>query len=264
MTLQERNADLVRLLIQDFQRRSEPNFAMAKALSVMSLAPGLRGLWTTSSFDENSDMFDMSGQGRTLTAVGDPTYNNRGLAPYVELDGTGDWFSTVDDPGLDIIGNEAYVDTNIQGITFGGWVWFDNATGALEVFISKWAAAANRSYLLYRSAAGNAGLQIYDVVPAVRTVIGGAISQNTWHHMVGQLDSVNNFIRIYIDGGVPTNLAVPAGTTITNSNAAFQIGAASGTNPTTGRASLCFLYATALSHSAIQTIYHQTKSMFAR
>ena len=262
MTLQKRNADLVRLLIQDLQKRNEPNFAMAKTLSVMSLLPGLRGLWTFSSFDENGDVFDMSGQGRTLSLVGDPLYNKRGLAPYAELDGTGDWFSRVDEPGLDILASEVYVKGSIRGITLGGWVWFDNAAGVQEIFMSKWDAGANRSYLLRRLAAGTAEFRILDGGAVVQNVIGATLAAGQWYHLQGQLDRVNNVVRIHVNG-VETTAAVPGATVIANSNAPFQIGANNGTNPMTGRVSNCFLAATALSVSARQTVYHQSRALYS-
>ena len=263
MTLQKRNADLVRLLIQDFQKRNEPNFAMAKTLSVMSLLPGLRGLWTFSSFDENGDVFDMSGQGRTLSLVGDPLYNKRGLAPYAELDGTGDWFTRADEAGLDILASETYVKGSIRGITLGGWVWFDNAAGAQESFMAKWAGAGQRSYQIRRLIAGTMQFRIIDGAAATQSVTGTTVTQaNTWYFVQGQLDRVNNVVRIHVNG-VETTAAVPGATVIANSNAPFQIGANNGTNPMTGRVSNCFLCATALSVSARQTVYHQSRSLYS-
>ncbi|NJO31403.1 MAG: hypothetical protein HC874_30490 [Richelia sp. SL_2_1] len=70
------------------------------------------------------NVYDLSGQGRTLTYNGNPTFNYTGLVPYVSLDGTGDFLSRADETDLDILGTETIYNSAVRGLTLGGVVLF--------------------------------------------------------------------------------------------------------------------------------------------
>lgn len=150
-----RNADLPSLLGVDMVGRMEANYIAGQILSTYRTIPGLRGLWPLSSIGDGGNAIDMSGQGRTLTYTGTPTYNRyvpsgESYVSYVDFNGTTDYFTRADETGLDILGTEAFVGTS-KGLSMGTWFWADD-TGVGRNLMGKWGAAGQRSYFLQRGA----------------------------------------------------------------------------------------------------------------
>jgi len=264
MIAQTRNDQMVGLLSGDLQRRYEPNLAWKTACSAMRMLPALRGFWPMSSFNENGDAYDLSGQGRTLTYNGNPTYNYSSLIHYIDLDGTGDYLSRTDEAGLDILGTESYVAGAAQGLTLGGWFYFNNMAAASEYCIAKYDTfgVAQRAYGLLRIATGEARLSISNNGAALVTVTSvDILSPTAWYFLVGRFDPSAE-MKVWINGNAWTNVAaIPA--SIFNSTADLTIGARTGGYELmTGRASLCFLCAAALSDSIISALFHQTRAIF--
>lgn len=265
--LQVRNPEQVALLAADFQLRREPNFAWKSACSAFLALPGLRGFWPMSSFDENGDAFDLSGQGRILTYNGNPTYNFDGLVPYIDLDGTGDYLSRADEAGLDILGTESYVAPAVRGLTLGGWFWPDTLSGPSHGLIGKWNSASQRAYLLLADVVAtmarpafmisddgswNAGH--YCTIPHTETII------QAWGFIIGRLNTSTNTIAAFLNG---TKVQAACNYNIFNSTADLAVGALhGGTDLFTGRASMCFLCAAALSDSVIGALFQQTRAMY--
>lgn len=264
MTVQKRNAEMVDLLRGDFQHRAEANFAWKSACSAYMALPGLRGFWPLGTFDSNGDAYDQSGHGHTLTYNGNPTYNTYDLAPYIDLDGTGDYLERADEADLDILGTEAYV--AIPGITFGAWAWFDNAAAAVEMILSKsdGVAAANIAYNILRTAAGVAQVEISSGA-AIETQAGAAVAASGWYQVVGRWDPSTD-LSVFVNG-VESAAGASAIAAIQNNAANFQAGgrdngAGGSTSNMDGRISMAFLCAAHLPDATLFSLYEQTRRMF--
>lgn len=255
------NPDLIELLSSIFVRHDRAATTWGRVISQYLALPALRGFWPMSSANEGGNALDLSGQGRTLTYTGNPTYNFTGLAPYIDLDGVGDYLTRADEAGLDVLGNEAYV--GAPGLTVGGWFRFDRENAQEGLICKSDGTAANRNWdLLFRGdAAGD---------PAQFAVSNGANSYTatgttdlttaTWYFIVGRYVPSTS-VDLWVDAAKSSTVAgIPA--TANNSNAAFQIGARNGLITLDGRASLCFLCAAALSDSIITALYQHSRVLF--
>jgi len=265
LTIQKRPNEIVSLLTADFQPRYEPQFAWKSAVSQHQALPGLRGFWPTSSFDDAGDMYDLGGQGRTLTLNGDPLYGIDGLAPLILLDGVGDYFSRADEAGLDITGTESYIGATRRGLTLGGWYKFSNVAGATEYMLSKWdsSVADQRSYRLNRNVAGAIGFGVSSLgtlasVTSVTTTSSPAADE--WFFGAGRFDNTNNEIEVWYNSESAT---AAYGNTIFSGTADFNMGARhNGNDLMTGRLSLQFLCAAALPDAVVGQLFQQTRAMF--
>ena len=260
MTVQIRNAEQVDLLKADFQHRNEPNFAWRAACSMFMVLPGLRGFWPMSAFDSGGDAYDQSGHNHHLGYNGNPTYNAYDLAPYIDLDGTGDYLDRADEVDLDIIGNETYVAAAIQGLTLGGWFWRD--TDQAQGLIGKALGGGGLfAYSLQNSAIANQiRFEIWDAGGVSRTANAISAGTGIWEFLVGRFDPNGNEVSVFIDG-TETAAAVPGATTIRNTGASLAVGNTAG-NVLDGRASLCFLCAAALPDVTIFSLYQQSRRLF--
>ena len=246
-------------LSSQFQRRWEAGFAWTSACSAVQLLPGLRGFWPISAIQSNGDAFDQSGNGRLLTYNGNPTYNVMGLAPYIDLDGAGDYLSRADEAGLDILGTEAYIAPGIQGLTVGGWFNADTL-GAGAGLIGKWTDAVQRAYLIMATNAATSFIVSGTGADQI-TATTGPLTTGLWYFLAGRFVPGANVDLFVNTVQVATAGAPPAA--IFNSNAALEIGAHSGAgNYFHGQASLCFLCAAALSAAEIRVLYHKTKALY--
>jgi hypothetical protein len=259
-----RNDELLDMLQGEFQRRFEPNFAWGNAVSLMSLLPGLRGFWPMSSVHENGNALDLGGRGLTLTYTGNPTYNVQGLAPYIDLDGVGDYLVRLDEAALDITGTETFVAASKRGLTLGGWFWLDSLV-ARRPLVAKYTftASNNRAYQLsWNLATTTFGLSI-SVDGIVATVVNSSITPvvSRWYFVVGRF-TPSTEIAVFANGVKTTNVvAIPA--SIFNSTANFFIGTDDDlTALLDGRASLVFLCAESLSDAVIKMVYEQTRALF--
>lgn len=263
--MQIRNPAQVRLLSADFQRRYESNFAWRSVCAQIQALPGLRGFWPMSSFDEGGDAFDISGQGRTLSYNGNPEYNHSNLIHYIDFDGTGDYLGRGDEAGLDIIGTETYVAGTANGLTMGGWFWFDVVAGGEQDVFLKFNIFPDGSYGIFKQNAqeivrgfvisGGATTYADDGITRPPVVI------DTWYFIVLRFDPSTE-LRLWANSAMSVNtVGIPA--TIDNSPAPLTIGA-SGivADEMTGRASLCFLCAAALGTGTIRSLYQQSRALF--
>lgn len=265
--LNRQTEEISRRLISDDKRlekleTKEGPGASQVAISAFSLLPQLRGLWAMSTVNEGGNVYDFSEQDRVLSDNGNPTYNVDGLAPYIELDGVGDYLSRVDEAGLDITGTESFVHPDIQGLTFGGWYWFDNALGNLETLISKWAGVGQYAYRLIRVAAsGFIRLQLSGDGTAVDVATSTiAPDVDTWFFAVGRFEPSTE-LAVFLNYTKYTNtVGIPA--SVFNSNADLQIGASLAAGRLTGRASINFLCAAYLSDTIIRTIFQSTRALY--
>ena len=228
--------------------------------------PGLRGFWPMSSVGVAGQTIDLQGLGNHLVLAGNPVFNYVGLVPYCDYDGVGDFHSITDAASanaFDIIGNEGYIDPATQGLTVGGWFYFDRLATD-EGLIGKNGAFGARSYLVQKDAADRVRIYVSNDGGAVIPSPWLSISQSTWHFVVGVFSpsGANNEVRIHRDGAIASNAAGVAA--LFNTATDFEIsGRDNGTlQLLDGRASLCFVCAEAASRSIISALYQQTRSAF--
>lgn len=264
--VQWRRSELVDILSADFQKRAEPQFALKSMVSQFLAIPGLRGLWCASSFDENGDVYDLSGQGRTLSYQGNPVFNYDNLVPTLELDGTGDYLSRTDEAGLDIIGDESYVSAN--GLTLGGWFYpTDWSSRNFQGLIGKYDPTGNqRAYLLFKTTTGPDVRFNVSNNGTATTVVPSSIglpNEDEWHFIVGRY-APSTELAIWVDGTKDTNVtSIPA--TINNSNANFRIGDYdTAAQNFYGNWCLGFLSAVAVSDAIVEQLYEQSRVAFGR
>ena len=262
---QERNPEMVDLLTADFQRRYEPNFAWGNISSNYLQVPGLRGYWPFSAIDGSGNAVDLA-QGNNFTNNNACVYYKRDLAPYIEFSGANN-LSAANAAWNQIIGNEAYINSNIQGLTIAAWVYFDNAAAATEQINAKQngAGAANIAWSLYRTAAGVLSLTVSNGVASETVSTTATLAANTWYHVSGVVDIANTLKYVYINGAGTSNALALA--TINNLASTVAIGArdngAGGfTAYQDGLQSNHILCAAALSASQIQALYQQSRAMF--
>lgn len=260
MTVQIRNAEMVDLLKAEFDHLGNPALAWESACSAFLALPGLRGFWPMSSFDENGDAFDLSEQDRVMGYNGNPTYEAYDLAPYIHLDGTGDYLMRLDEAGLDITGAEAYVGPN--GLSCGGW-YRATTTGSAQGLIVKWAGGA-RSYTLEINPAGTIAGRVsddgtYNAGHHDDITTDNALTDNVWFFTAFTWSPTT--MSIWLDGTEKT-----AATTLASifvGTADLYLGGYPGpTQLLTGDMSHVFLCASQLPSITIASLYERTRRMF--
>jgi hypothetical protein len=244
----------------------ESTFDMRTLAAFLQL-PGLRGFWPMSSIGVAGQAIDLQGLGNHLTLNGNPLFNYSGLIPYCDYDGTGDFHSITDAASgnaFDILGNESYIDTGVQGLTVGGWFYFDRNTNA-EALIAKadGVVNANRNYdLFYRGDAGGDPAQFNVANGAVAYTVTGitTIPTATWTFIAGRFIPSTS-VDVFTNSIIATNaVAIPA--TINNSTADLNIAARNGGSLLDGRASMCFICTVSLGNVLLRSLYNQTRQLF--
>lgn len=104
------------------------------------MTPKLRGLWPGSVVDNSGNCFDLSGQGRTLSAGILPTYMGKALYPYADFNRSAtQYLNRNTEAGLEIT----------DSLVVWTWVYFDTeSTGVETPLICKWGGDGNRSWCL--------------------------------------------------------------------------------------------------------------------
>jgi len=224
--------------------------------------PGLRGFWPMSAVDESGNVACMPNFTTTiarLTKQGDPVFGYDGFLPYVEFDGTGDYLSHSDTTHFDILGTESYIEN--PGLTFGGLFNVGNDSD-VHALIGKYGAATYKSFQIMADG-GSAGdpvtFYVSDDGSNTDSVSISGYSINTWHLIIARFDDndTGEEMKIWLDDESET--ASTDRNSIANTAYPFTIGAVYGSpieNPMTGKASLCFLCASALSDSTISELYN--------
>lgn len=253
------NAENIQLLTTWFRRRSEPLYAWADVVGAYSMLPHLRGLWLFSSISEVGDVFDASGQGRTLTDdngltyVVDPTLANVGVFDPANSDR----LFRPTEPGLEITG----------GITFGGTFKFASlpAEDVRYSLVSKQGTVGNYGYSLYVET-DNGETRIWFSISDDGTVLQVCsgptlVVADVYYHVVARLDpgvrmaTWVNGVEGQCDTGIPAS--------IFNSTNDFEIGSdQNGNNYYDGVASCCFVCASTLPEYLIESMYWVSSSLW--
>lgn len=226
--------------------------------------PGLRGYWPMNAFDGIGNAIDQSGQGRTLTYNGNPKYSVTSQGgPYLDLDGTGDYLSRASESALAITGTESYVIAASNGLTLGGWFWTDVTPASFNGMITKSNLATQRSIELYLNSSRQVVIQMTDdgaTLDAQATNTTTVPTTGQWFFAAGRFVPSAS-LDVYVNSSkVSDTSSIPA--SIFNCTTAFNIGAFNGASLWDGRIGLCFLCAMALSDTAIDTIYDNTKASY--
>ena len=246
-------------------RRLGARDALQVTVDPLQRLNGLRGIWTMGALDSSGDAQDCSGHGHHLGYNGNPVYNYDGLAPYIALDGTGDYLSRADEADFDILGTEAYI--GVPGLTMAGWYHPLDDTSDQHL-IGKWGAVGQCSYVIrLRGDAANDPIRFYisDDGTAAHSVIGPNIStMDIWYFIACRYNDADVGEELKIWRNTSTVTGTTTFNSIFNSTADFTIGATSGGGSRlyTGYASHCWLCAAALSDECIHAIFQQQRSLF--
>lgn len=227
--------------------------------------PGLVGFWPVSSIDlSSSQIVDLSGQGRVLSQNGNPlkNYTTAG-APYITLDGGGDYVSRADEADLDVLGTESDYAAAIRGLTIGCWVRPDSVASQAGIW-GKYASTGNqRSYLLYMTSAV-AGDVSFAVSSAGTTIVSvthtEVMTAGNWYHLVGRLKPSTSLDVCKSGVWTSNTTSVPA--SVFASTAALQGGAIEGALLLTGGLTQMFICATYLSDAIVSNIFESTRALF--
>jgi len=266
----ERTAARIASINKDIQRGGKAEIlhrdqhAWAHSISMALAFPGLRGLWPMSLVSAGGIAEPIAGNAGQLSYNGNPQYGNDGFAPYIDLDGAGDYLSHIDSVEFDIRANEAYMEN--PGLTVGCFM-YPGDTANFQGIFSKWGGAGGRSYLLY--AAGNvAGDPVRFNISddgtnsdPVSSVSG--YSANTWHFVCARFDDsdAGNELAIWLNDEKTT--AGTARNSIFNSGSAVSVGSLGAASYFTGRLSLVFLVASAVPDALIGAFYQQARAVYS-
>lgn len=222
--------------------------------------PGLRGFWPMNAFDASGNAIDQAGSDLVLTYNGNPGYNftTQG-AGYLTLDGTGDYLSRADEATLDVTGTETTVASAVRGMTVGGWFWV-NALGSTQALIAKDDVGANRQFSMYVNSSDKLVGELFLAGAATTVTSTGTYTAAAWHLFIVRFQPSSSWCT-FVDKSKTTNsTSIPA--SISNTAAAFHIGARNAALLLTGRASNCFLCAMALSDATLDSLYDNTKAAY--
>lgn len=240
--------------------------ALGNAVSMFLALPGLVGFWPGNAGKDsggNLEVWDYAPNQLNLSRA-TWTSSNNGLAPYILFAGGSDVAYHADTAPLDITGGEAYLEGVNNGISVGGWFYSTAAAGTLEVLMAKAAGAGVTNYKLQRLASGAAQFVVASA-SADYTVSHTALSQNTWHFVVGRFDP-STALRCRVDGSYNSNTTSIPATADTNAEP-FTIGALSDglgsyTSYWSGRASMCFVCQSYLPDDLVSALYRATVPLF--
>jgi hypothetical protein len=229
--------------------------------------PATIGVWPMSSVQRSTgNVYDVSGQGRTLSYQGNPVFDflSNGV-PFIQLDGTGDYLSRTDETDLDVLGTESVIATVRRGFTELCWFWVDVDTGNEMSLMSKYNTTAdNRSWhlLVHQNSLAIIGRVSSDGTTGGSHLCTGAVAiPGSWHFAAHRLIPSTSH-DIFVDGVWTKNTtSVPA--SIFAGNADFMLGAVhGGTRLLDGRTGLSSLHFCAFEDEVIERIFQQERALF--
>lgn len=225
--------------------------------------PGKVGIWYAGDVQRSTgDLYDASGQGRTLTYNGNPTFNqlSNGIA-YCDYDGTGDYHARADETDLDVTGTETINATAVQGLTMGVWVNADDISTS-PVIISKFLNPVNQSYLMQFLSTGVIRFAISATGAATHTSDTTATySAGTWLFIVMRfIPSTEK--SIFVNNVKETDTSsIPA--SIFSGAAPLEVASfGAGALVLNGKISITFLCHQALPDGMIRRLFNQTRVFF--
>ena len=196
---------------------------------------------------------DISGNNNTATATGTPTlvegvYGNG-------LNFTGTQFLSVPDANTLDVGSNSF--------TVALWIKPTNMTAVNRVF-NKWSAVGNGAGILFDINAGVAGsfvagnlrFRVSDATTNLDIVTTGAITGNTWQHIVGTVNRATGQHRMFVNGAqVGTTTTVPGALGSLDVIDEIQIGELNGANRFSGIMDEIIFYSRALSNTEVYDLF---------
>ena len=259
MTVQERNAELVKLLQADFQGRFEPQFAWAMLMETLRYAPGLRGLWSAGVQTSGGNLIDQSGQGGPLVYNGNPfmsVYNE--FVPIYEYDGIGDYHLVATSATNSIIGNEATIATARRGLSWGGIWRYDNLK-ADNFYLGKWIGATNqRQFLLY---SGNTGAMSANVSSTGANNFSSpsiTVAAGQYFMMMGRY-TPSTEVKIFVNSQSQVNTTAIPATLFAATSGVCLMAESGGGGPLDGACAVAWLAASAWSDAFYSILYNYAK-----
>lgn len=245
-----------------------------RVLSAFLTLPGLRGLWPFTSMGDSGAGVDLSGQGRALTnnnSVDFAHSDKIGHAAYTAA--SSHYFSRADEAGLDIFGNEAYVASDIQGLTAGGWFWFndeDVVAGmiAKDNFVAP--ATGDSSFALWRRNTNVARFLASSSGAGSSSISGNdspLLTAGGWFFVVGQWRPNDPTFNYMVSvNNVPSYAAGGPSAPLFNATAPLEIGRRQESTGSLfyldGRSALCFLCAAAVPESQLGVVFECSRGFF--
>ena len=257
MTLGRRTIQSDANALQPYLNKS----TVGRAYNMFLALPQLRGFWPMSSIDDAFAAYDLSKQGRTLTATSltAASFGVKNIMPYTTYDGSADYHSRADEAGMDIA----------SSMTMG--CWFSpttTPTGTSEVIMGKDGTGGgnDEAYSIWRQATSGQirahmsddGATTYQVNNTTTVPVAGS-----WYFLVLRFVPSTS-VDSYVNNEKKSNTSsIPA--TIYNTSEGFAIGArhpSSAQRFMNGDISLAFICAASLTDSHIAALYNATKGLF--
>jgi len=167
----------------------------AKAAVALKTATdtGLVGYW---SFDEGSGTVaeDFSpANANTGTLTNSPTWVDGKVGKALSFDGTDDWVD---------IGSSSSLNASTD-YTISMWVYNSAGSDTYPTLLNRATQATNNGFFwIYTTGTNEADLnfQYADGTNFVSTTFSGALSTNTWQHVVFTFDNASKALKLYING----------------------------------------------------------------
>jgi hypothetical protein len=265
------NDSLKNELASEFIRRNDLVNRWGNIISSFLALRGLRVFVPMSVMGASGLAIDLA-LGNNMSNNGSALFNYDGLAPFCRYNGSSQYHSFADAASHDILGSEAYVDSNTQGLTIGMWV-SPRDTGTAGRMFAKGTTTGNaRSYSLARRLGATDVFSFVVSGNGTNTFIANdtiAYIAENWYFVVGRY-TPSTEVKIYVGGksgsqsfwrSATNTTSIPA--TLNNSATGLGIGAqADGTSFSFIWASMCFLCAQRLNDVDIFSIFEGTRTVY--
>ena len=236
--------------------------AWGRAVGMLQLFPGVRGIWPMSVADSSGSAIDISGSGNNLTQVAVPLFGSSsiGLIPFTIYNGTNQYHYHADSAEFDITGIDTYTWSVIRGLTLGCWVNFDDAAPATNEGIMTKRSGADIGYYLVRQTSN-----ILLFGGSTSSVTGAAVTNGVWYFIACRFTPSTEMF-MYVNGVSYSNIS-SIQASLLNSTEPFMVGARSDGGGGAslfldGRVSLAFLCAAAVPDLFIERFYQYSRGLF--
>ena len=249
----------------------EDLYALPLTMNLIMALPALRGFWPgsvqASPTSGNYNLVDISGNGQHFIHNNNPTvdFDTTRLFPYVEFNGSDEWYSIADTAHWDILGTEAGVAAARRGLTVAAWVYFNNTASATEYILTK-REGTNKSFYLYRNLLGYPIMQISSTGSDEFAKTGSlTIPSGEWHLLVGRF-SPSSELAVF-DNGIWYRNTTSIPSSIFNGTAdLFMSGRDDPITPgrllMDGRNSLAWICAANVPDAAIDRLWNTSRKIF--